>query len=370
MDDTPARAGTPSDAPAAQPDRLADALPDPATDTVRDTLPDTVPAPTVEDAPGRPQRQAEDPAHEQRVRAAWIYYIEGRTQNEVAQELGITRVAVTRLLSEAKRRAEVTVNINSPIAPLIALERRLEKRHGFERAVVAPRASADMDATRLIAAAAGPYVSAMLGPDMTVGVGWGRTLHAMLGHLVARPLANMRVVSLLGGIAEAKRFNPAEFAWAFAEFFDAEGFLVPAPALVDSAATRHALLERCGLDQVFQIAEASDVTLISCGGISTLNTSYRLGHLTEDERNSLVQAGAVGDVLYNFLDAAGNVVDHSINRRCMSIGLDRLRRVRHRVLISGGEDKIGILRAAIASLRPTVLITDELTALTLCAPGA
>lgn len=304
----------------------------------------------------------DDPNHEHRVRAAWIYFVEGRTQNEVARELGINRVAVTRLLSEAKRRNEVSVSINSPLAGVIALERQLEKKFGFERAIVAPRHSADIDPNKVIAAAAGRYISGALHPNMTVGVGWGGTLHATLGHLEPRTIENLRVVSLLGGISEAKRFNPAEFAWQFAKCFDAEGFLVPAPAIVDSPETRHALLERCGLDQVFQVADGSDIALVSCGGISDLNTSYRMGHLSEAERRSLVEAGAVGDVLYNFIDAQGHIVDHPINSRCMSLDLKRLMRIKQRVLISGGESKLPILRAAILSLKPTVLISDELTA--------
>ncbi|MEM7644084.1 MAG: sugar-binding transcriptional regulator [Pseudomonadota bacterium] len=304
----------------------------------------------------------DDAQHAQRIRAAWIYHVEGKTQSEVAQELGINRVAVTRLLSEARRRGEVTIGITSALADVVALERAVEKHFALRRAVIAPNTASGADPTRLIAAAAGRHVSDILRPDMTVGVGWGRTLHAMLDFLTPRHIEALRVISLLGGISEAKRFNPAEFAWAFAELFDAEGFLIPAPALVDSPVTRHALLERCGLDQIFQIAERSDVALISCGGLSQITTSYRLGHVTEAEREQLAEISAVGDVLYNFLDAEGRPVDHSINRRAMSIDLDRLRKVDDRILISGGPEKLAILRATIASLRPTTLITDELTA--------
>jgi len=307
----------------------------------------------------------DDPQRSQRIRAAWIYYIEGKTQNEVAQILGINRVAVTRLLSEARRRREVVITVRSELDELIATERALEEKYALERVVVAPFSDPDGDPTRAIAAAAGPYISALVGHNMTIGVGWGRTLHQTLGFLEPRPLRDVRVVSFLGGISEAKRFNPAEFAWRFAELFDAEGFLVPAPALVDSAETRHALLEHCGLDQVFQMAEASDVALVSCGGITQLNTSYRLGHVSEAERRSLIEAGAVGDVLYHFIDADGEIVDHSVNERCISVSLERLRRIRHRVLISGGPEKRDILRAAFKTLRPTTLITDERTALSL-----
>lgn len=317
----------------------------------------------------RPETQTDkpgvDPQRELRVRAAWIYYVEGRTQNQVAQALGVNRVAVTRLLSEARKRGEVSIRVDSDLAPIVELERALEHRFGIKLARVAPWADPEGDPIRVIAATAGRYVSQLLDANMTVGVGWGRTLHTMLNYLDGRPIRNLRVVSLLGGISAAKRFNPAEFAWKFAELFDAEGFLVPAPALVDSEATRHALLERCGLDQVFAMAEASDVALLSCGGATTLNTSYRLGHLSEAERTSLIAAGGVGDMLYNFVDKDGALLDHPINSRAVSMSLERMQRIKERVLISGGPEKREIIRACLACVQPTTLITDEQTALAL-----
>lgn len=320
------------------------------------------PLPTPRKPPESPDAQ-----RELRLRAAWVYYVEGCTQNEVAKILGVNRVTVTRLLSEARRRGEVAIRVASDLEPLVALERRLERRFRLERAVVAPTSGDGADPTAAIAFAAGPFISTLLAPHMTLGVGWGRTLHATLAHLEGRPIEGLRVVSLLGGISEAKRFNPAEFAWRFAERFEAEGFLVPAPALVDSPATRHALLERCGLEQVFQLAEASEIALLSCGGIDGLTTSYRMGHVTEAERQALIEAGAVGDILYNFVDAEGRPVAHSINERCMSMTLARLQRIPRRVLVSGGPQKHRILLAALQALRPTALVTDEGSALRLLA---
>ena len=315
--------------------------------------------------PPRGRADETDPNRAQRIRAAWIYYVEGKTQSEVAEILGLNRVAVTRLLSEAKRRHEVTITVTSELEDVVALERRIEQRYGIDRVVVAPFSEPDGDPTRVIAAAAGRHVAGLISNNMTVGVGWGRTLYEMLGFLEPRALKDVRVSSCLGGISEAKRYNPAEFAWRFAELYDAEGFLVPAPALVDSMQTKHALVEHCGLDQVFQLAEASDIALLSCGGITNLTTSYRIGHVSETERRSLIECGAVGDVLYNFIDENGTVVDHSVNERCISVSLKRLRRIRERILISGGPEKRQIIPATFKTLEPTVFITDEQTALAL-----
>ena len=297
-----------------------------------------------------------------RARAAWLYFIEGLTQSEVATKLGVNRIMITRLLSEARACGEVIIRIKSDVAPIVELQRRLEKKFGVTQAIVAPFSDEDGDPTLVIAAAAGAFVSEHMTHNLTVGVGWGQTLHTMLRFLDGRSLEGVRVISLLGGISRARKFNPAEFAWQFAEKFSAEGFLIPAPAIVDSAQTKHALLERCGLEQIIEMADACDIALISCGGISTLTTSYRMGHLSEAERQSLIEEGAVGDILYNFLDRNGRLLDHPVNARSISISIEKLMRISNIVLISGGREKTEIMIGSLESLRPSTLITDEMTA--------
>ncbi len=312
-----------------------------------------------------PDTNVQSDADNLRVRAVWLYHVEGLTQNDVAQRLSINRVMVVRLLADAKRRNEVRLTISAPLARLVELGRTVETQLGIDRVIVAPFDAADDDPVRVIAAAAGNYISGRMQSGMTVGVGWGRTLYNSLPFITGATLNDFRVVSLLGGIAAARRFNPAEFAWQFAELFQGEGYLIPAPAVVDSPETKHALLERCGLSSIFEMADKLDVVLLSVGGISTLTTSYRTGHISEAERRSLIEAGAVGDVLYNFIDAAGVIVAHEVNDRVISANLARLRRTPERVLISGGREKISAIRGVIRTLSPTVFITDEITARTL-----
>ncbi len=312
-----------------------------------------------------PETAVQSDADSLRIRAVWLYHVEGLTQNDVAQRLNINRVMVVRLLADAKRRNEVRLTISAPLASLVELGRTVETRLGIDRVIVAPFDAAGDDPMRVIAAAAGNYISGRMQSGMTVGVGWGRTLYNSLPFITGATLDDFRVVSLLGGIAAARRFNPAEFAWQFAELFQGEGFLIPAPAVVDSPETKHALLERCGLSAIFEMADKLDVVLLSVGGISALTTSYRSGHISEAERRSLIEAGAVGDLLYNFVDAGGDIVAHEVNDRVISANLARLRRTPERVLISGGREKISAIKGVIKTLSPTVFITDEITARTL-----
>ena len=78
-----------------------------------------------------------------------------------------------------------------------------------------------------------------------------------------------------------------------------------------------------------------------------------------------IEAGAVGDVLYNFIDENGVLVSHEVNDRVISVNLAHLRRCPERVLVSGGKEKWIAVLAAIKTLTPTTLITDEQTAINL-----
>jgi deoxyribonucleoside regulator len=102
--------------------------------------------------------------------------------------------------------------------------------------------------------------------------------------------------------------------------------------------------------------------VLSVGGMSADSTTHRTSYITEADRRSLEKAGAVGDLLFHFLDRDGTLVDHPINSRIVSADMGAIRRAGRRIIASGGPDKVDILLASLRFVQPTVLITDETTA--------
>lgn len=315
-------------------------------------------APPTTSAP--PESSRRSPRLRQRV--AWMYYVEEMTQSAIAEALGIGRITVVRLLSEARVMNEVRISLSRDLAVLARLEIEMQKAYRVGEVIVAPLSSPAADPRASIAAAAGEYVSDMLRPDTKVGLGWGQTLNRTLSFVVERPVPGLSVVSLLGGITRARQANPAEFAWQFSRIFLAECYLLAAPAIVDSAATKRTLIERCGLREVYEFANGLDAVIVSVGSIDANSTANLFGIIPEAEQEALRKAGAVGDLLFNFFDAEGRLVDHPLNQRAMSIPFPTIAAAPIRVLISGGSNKLDAMAGAVKLLRPTVLITDETTA--------
>ncbi|ESY70345.1 MULTISPECIES: sugar-binding transcriptional regulator [Mesorhizobium] len=294
-----------------------------------------------------------------RIRAAWMYFVEQMTQNEIADVLGVGRVTIVRMLAEARARNEVKITIESELLEIVRLERALERTFGLQQALVAPLTAANADPIPAIAAKTGMFLSDAMKSGMRVGVGWGVTLFHTLPFISAKSLTDFSVISLLGGVGVARRVNPAEFAWRFAQIFQGDGYLMPTPAVVDSIETKIALVERCGLQEIFEMADALDAVLLSVGGIASATTFSRGGFLKEADREALLARGAVGDLLFHFYDRNGDLVDHPVNSHVMSVDVDRLRKAPIRILTSGGEEKTAALLGAMNLIAPTILITDE-----------
>jgi DNA-binding transcriptional regulator LsrR (DeoR family) len=308
----------------------------------------------AESSPGRVARN--------RMRIAWMYYVEGLTQNEIADKLGIGRVTVVRNINEAIRQREVKIWIEGDVAECLELEGRLKATFGFKEAVVVPEPSNPAFTTKAIGVAAGMYITDTLTDDMSIGVGWGATLYESLQTLAPRELDNVQVISLLGGIVQARRYNPSEFAWQVARMVGADCYLLTAPAVVDSPETRETLIEKCGLRDVLRRAERLDMAVLSCGTIAPDSTAFRFDLLSDSDRTALIRLGAVGDILFNFYDRSGHLVDHPINKQVMSIPIEQLRDVPKRMIASGGNEKVDALLGAIKLIDCNVLITNEATA--------
>jgi len=291
-----------------------------------------------------------------------MYYVEEMTQSAIAEALNIGRVSVVRMLSEARSLHEVRVSVSRETADLAGLEIRLQRAYEIPEVVIATLSTRDADPTASIGAATGLYISELLRPDMRIGLGWGRTLIHSLNYLAERTVPNLSVVSLVGGITRVSRVNPAEFAWQFARAYQADCFLIAAPAIVDSAATKRALIERCGLGEVYAFSKSLDAIVVGVGAITPSATINLLGLLKPDEQAEVMALGAVGDILCNIFDAEGRLIQHSVNTRVMSVPVETMANAPIRVVAAGGAQKIQAIAGAIRLTRPTTLITDEVSA--------
>ena len=301
----------------------------------------------------------QEPSDHAKTRIAWLYYVEGMTQDEIVNQTGWSKSKVLRVLAASRLDGTVQIRVTTNLSKCIELERALEERWGLARAIVIPEPQDQIQTQSILGAALGAYISENVSSHMTIGLGWGKTLTGALPFIVSPKVEGIRVLSMLGGLTRVSSVNPSEFAWRVADKLDAECYLLTAPVFAPDLTTKAALIEHSGIKEIFMQARSLDMAIVSVGALAPHSAFVEYGLLSKDEMSSLHAAGAVGDVLCHFVNEEGNVIHHPVNDRVMSINPEQLNAARNMVLVSGGSHKFKIVRAAIKLLRPKVLIVNE-----------
>ncbi len=312
----------------------------------------------------------EGPVADAKVRAAWLYYVEGLTQEQIAEALGLSRIKVIRTLAAARNEGLVKIRIDARSARQAGLERGLVTALGLDEAVVVPAARDPANVSSLVGYATGLWLSDRLVDGMSLAVGWGRTLSQALRGIQPRQIEAMSVVSLLGGLTHSRSINPSAVARRVADLFGADCFQLTAPVFVSDAGLREALWREPTLRDLRDRARAADIALVSVGDVDASSTLFREGLLPQSDLASLKAAGAVGDLLCHFIDAEGEPVEHPVNRRVMALSPTELKGIGLVAIAAGGAGKGEAIRAALRASNAKVLITDESAAEALLAGQA
>lgn len=289
------------------------------------------------------------------LKAAWYYYMENCTQQQISEMLGVSRAKVIRLLEEAREQSVVQFVFRQDDAERMKIEHDLIDRFGLSDAFVVPTPISGSNLHDDLASAAAMYVSDHLRPDGYLNIGYGDTVSLMLGHLANNRNGSINVVSLTGGISY---YLPMLSSGAL----NFKLFLTPAPLVVSTPELRDALLKEPSVRDIYRMTEHADMSVVGIGGMDDGATVLRNGILNSNELALLKMQGAVGDVLTHFLDAEGHPIDTAIESRIISTQLEDLRGMHNVVGVAAGPAKVSAIHATLVAGYLNVLITDGNTA--------
>lgn len=294
---------------------------------------------------------------EQLVRASRLYYELGETQNAIAEQLGVTRPQVSRLLKRARAEGIVEIRIVDRTAVESPAADALRRDFGLDAVHLAPTIAGPEDLTRRMVGRLGAEVlRGTLRAGAIVGVGDGASVAAVAAALeeTATPVA-VTVVPLCGGYWSTGPEREPYRRVADALGGQARGLM--APGLVDDPATRRSLIAHAGVRAIVDLWDRVDVALFGIGGPTW--SAAALGKAVERELDA---AGAVGEVLVAPFDLEGQFVCPSLRKRVIALDARRLGRLPVSIGVAAGESKVRPILGALRSGVVRTLVTDVATA--------
>lgn len=289
------------------------------------------------------------------------YYLDGHSKVRIAQDCGISRFKVARLLEAARTSGLVRIEITPPAHIDTELSQALADAFDLQHAIVVNTPTEPETSLRQhLGRVAADLLTEIVEDGDVLGLAWGRTLYAASTALTR--LARCTVVQLTGA-QSGREFdeNSIEIVRRAAGVAGGPAYPIYAPLIVEDATTADALRRQP------EVAEAmdrfADVTkaLVAVGAWASSRSTI-FDAVSDADRQDCAEHGVVAEVSGILIDRDGQAVRTGLSERVIGISADQLRAVPEVIGVAGGHGKAEAIAAALRGRLATSLVTDAATA--------
>lgn len=307
--------------------------------------------------------RADDRRLDEAARAAWLYYVAGNTQDEIARKLGISRQSAQRLVSLAVTERLIKVRLDHPIARCMELGQALAERHGLAFCEVVPSdpgAPGLLSGIAIVGAAEMERHLKSREPKI-IALGTGRALRAAVEQLPPLKCPQHSIVSLLGNMMSDGSATPYNVVVRMADRVGARHYPMPLPVLAESPEQLAVLHAQKPVRNTLELCRRADVAFVGIGQLDATAPLLIDGFVSETDMHALQAAGAVGEITGWAFDRNGSLIRGLINDRVATAPLTK---ADGRLVagIAAGEAKVPAIRAALRGRLISAVVTDEATA--------
>lgn len=281
------------------------------------------------------------------ARVARRYYLERHSRVQIAEELGLSRFQVGRLLERAVATGLVRIEIGLPDDVEFDLSGRLQDRFGLRYCAVT---EAPDEALQSLRSRVGQAATALLQEIVTARDVLGISSTRTLMGLPEPPdhFSRCTVVQITGAVSRIDALDVMEAVRRFTRVGGGPAYLYYAPMVCpDDASSR---IYRQQPDFVRCASHFGELTVCAIGigawgdGLSTVYEAA-----SEQDRNTAQDLGVCAEVVGLLLDAQGRRLDTTLDGRMIGISEEELRAVPTRIGIAFDARKSAAVRATLKS---------------------
>lgn len=300
--------------------------------------------------------------HDLQVMAAWLYYVHGLGQEEVARRLEVSRTKVVRMLSSARESGLVKISLEHQMAETLALGDWIAASYGLSRCILTPPADAanpddpllDPQRKDAVGIAAANYVSRRIlnTRNVSIGVGGGTTVRRTIDAMRVLSKPDSRIVALMGASHNDDGTSAYSLSLEMAQIVGGSARTLPIPFVLGLRETCTALKADPNIRPILAETASTDFNIISCGSCEETGSFFLASGISAKDLEDAREAGAVCEVAGHFLKSDGARAETGLNDRHMGIEFEDLRKADN-VVVAAGTAKtkplLALLKAGIAN---------------------
>lgn len=297
------------------------------------------------------------------IKICYLFYNEGLSQIEIGTKMEISRWKVGRVIKEARDRGLITITINHPQVDLTETEIKIAKKFGLKQAIVV--GINDFSGTSpldQIGAAGAQYLASVIHRYRILGVTWGLTMSHVAKFLPKIETDRLELAQIGGGIGTIEGTDNPALTTMLGQKLSADAHVIQAPIIVRNKSIRDTLFKETKIRETLEVAKKADIVMFGVGLVSTESLLWQSGLLGPDEAATLKRAGAVGAICGRFFNDQGKQCWQDLADRTIGLSLNELKKIKHKILIAVGKEKLQAIIGALKGNIVDVLIVDMKTA--------
>lgn len=294
------------------------------------------------------------------------YFVEMKTKSEIADDLGISRFKVARLITEAIEKEYVRFTFPKQHLLDDEISQNICQKYNLKHAIVLSMMDSSEDQLQLnekLGQITADYLTSILKKDMKVGVAWGRVLSSTINHLHDIPPLD---VIQLSGVHPQIEFNqgPIDLIHKMAAISQGKAHPIYLPMWVENEELKSQLISDPYITEACSLYSKLDIILTGIGSWKS-GASSLFNIFPEEWKNELIHKDVCADVCISLIDSKGNILDNPIDHLGFGITSEQLKEAKNIIGIAGGKEKYEAILAALKSGLLSTLITDFNTAIKL-----
>lgn len=289
---------------------------------------------------------------------AWLYYVKGMTQGEVAKAKSLSRPTIINYLKLAKERGIVSVKLAPEHLRMNDLTEALKEKFGLTDVHIVPDdAETAGEVLRDVSEVAAHLLPDFLEPGDRLGVSWGETLSHMAELTPHWPMENLTVRQLIGSMANPMLITAESCTTEIARRLSALCINMNAPAVCSNIELANALRNEPIIQEQLSALKNCNKVVFSLSPCAPDTHVVHFKVATRSDIAAYEKQGAVCNLVGRFIDKNGDPVTGELDDRLFSVELADLRKMTGFLVVSGIH-KAGATAAALKGGFVSKLVLD------------
>ncbi len=289
-------------------------------------------------------------------KVAQLYFLEDKTQQEIAQLLNVSRPLISRMLGEARNLGIVEIHIGDPKESKELLLSRLHSLLGIKGGLLV----SDIGGSKVINQRLAESILLLLRElnAEKVGWGWGYLIGEFVAHIEKSKAIDLKikeVFPLIGnGWFPVRNYHSNENIRIIAEKINAVPHYFHFPAFAESMSEKEVLCNTELYQKNAQKWDEMDTAVINIGNHPStpdFASSARFGNL-------LVEKKAQGRLLAYYFDSSGEIIQSDTDY-AIQIPMSQLKKCKNIIGVCSANINLSAFKAALKSRIFTHIIARE-----------